>query len=63
MLDLNRTPVPSLNEEAKKRGQAYSKSPHIRTYFFDSQTEIGSYFKGTKTKFKVWRFLFEECIV
>ena len=23
----------------------YSKFPHIRTYFFDSQAEIGSYFK------------------
>ena len=31
----------------------YSKSPRIRTYFFESQTEIGSYFKGTKTNFKV----------
>ena len=34
-----------------------SKSPRIRTYFFESQAEIGSIFKGTKTKFKVQRFL------
>ena len=26
----------------------YSKSSRIRTYFFESQAEIGSYFKGTK---------------
>ena len=26
---------------------------HIRTYFFESQAEIGSYFKGTETTFKV----------
>ena len=25
----------------------------IRTYFFESQAEIGSYFKGTKANFKV----------
>ena len=31
----------------------YSKSPRIRTYFFESQAEIGSYFKGNKTNFKV----------
>ena len=31
----------------------YSKSPRIGTYFFESQAEIGSYFKGTKTNFKV----------
>ena len=30
----------------------YSKSPHIATYFFESQAEIGAYFKGTKTN--VW---------
>ena len=41
----------------------YSKSPHIRTYFLESQAEIGSYFKGTKTSFKVWKFLFEGCLV
>ena len=28
-------------------GIAYSKSPHIRTYFFEGQAEIGSYFKDT----------------
>ena len=32
---------------------SYSKSPRIRTYFFESQAEIGSYFKGTKTNYKV----------
>ena len=31
----------------------YSKSPRIRTYFFESQDEIGSYFKGTKINLKV----------
>ena len=31
----------------------YSKSPRIRTYFLESQTEIGSYFKGIKTNFRV----------
>ena len=31
----------------------YSKSPRIRIYFFESQAEVASYFKGTKTKFKV----------
>ena len=41
----------------------YSKSLRIRTDFFESQAEIGSYFKGTNTKFKVWRFLFDGCIV
>ena len=33
--------------------QMYSKSPHTRTYCIESQAEIGSYFKGTKTDFKV----------
>ena len=33
--------------------EVYSKSPHIRTYLFESQAEIGSYFRGTKTNFKV----------
>ena len=33
--------------------KVYSKSPRIRTYFFESQAEIGSYFKDTKIKFKV----------
>ena len=37
----------------------YSKSPRIRNYFFESQAEIGSYFKDTKINFKVLRFLFE----
>ena len=37
----------------------YSKSSHIRTYFFWSQAEKGSYLKGTKINFKVQRFLFE----
>ena len=32
---------------------AYSKSPRIRTCFFESYTEIGSYFKDTNTNFKV----------
>ena len=41
----------------------YSKSPRIRTYFFENQAEIGSYFKGTKTNFNVSRFLFEGCLV
>ena len=31
----------------------YSKSPRIRTYFFERQAEIGSNFKGTKTNFRV----------
>ena len=31
----------------------YSKSPHIKTYFFESQAEISSYFKGIKTNFKL----------
>ena len=31
----------------------YSKSPRIRTYFFESQAEISSYFKDTNTNFKV----------
>ena len=26
-----------------------------RTYYYKSQAEIGSYFKGTKTNFKVYR--------
>ena len=30
----------------------YSKSPRIRTYLSESQAEIGSYFKGTKTNFQ-----------
>ena len=38
----------------------YSKSPHIRTYFFEGQAEIGSYFKDTMTNIRVYRFLFEE---
>ena len=38
----------------------YSKSPHIRTYFFESQAEIGSYFKDTMTNIRVDMFLFEE---
>ena len=33
----------------------YSKSLRIRAYFFESQEEIGSYFKRTKTNFKVYR--------
>ena len=28
---------------------AYNKSLHIRTYFFEREAEIGSYFKGTNT--------------
>ena len=31
----------------------YSKSPRMRTYFFERQAEIGSYFKGTKTNSRV----------
>ena len=31
----------------------YSESRHIRTYFFERETEIGSYFKGTNTNLKV----------
>ena len=31
----------------------YSKSPRIRTYFFEIQAEIGSYFIDTKTNLKV----------
>ena len=38
----------------------YSKSLHIRTYFFESQAEIGSYFKDTMTNMRVDMFLFEE---
>ena len=38
--------------------QVYSKSPHIRTYFFESQAEIGSYFKDTMTNIRVDMFLF-----
>ena len=30
-----------------------SNSPRMRTYFFDSQAEIGSYFKGTETDFNL----------
>ena len=30
----------------------YSKSPHIRTYFFESQAEVGSYFKDTMTNIR-----------
>ena len=41
----------------------YSKSPHIRTYFFESQAEIGSHFKDTMTSIRVYRFLFEEWLV
>ena len=47
----------------KFNGIIYSKSPRIRTYFFESQAEIGSCFKGTKTNFKVQRFLFEGCLM
>ena len=36
-----------------KESSKYSKSPRIRTYFYESQAEIGSYFKDTKTNFKV----------
>ena len=32
----------------------HSKSPRVRTCFFESQAEIGSYFKGTKTSFKIY---------
>ena len=42
---------------------SYSKSPHIRTYFFEIQAEIGSYFKDTMTNIRVYRFLFEEWLV
>ena len=42
---------------------SYSKSPHIITYFFEIQTEIGSYFKDTMTNIRVYRFLFEEWLV
>ena len=48
--------------QAESKYQEYwmnSKSPRIRTYFFESQAEIGSYFKDTKINFKVSRFLFE----
>ena len=41
----------------------YSKSPHIRTYFFESQAEIGSYFKDAMTNIRVDMFLFEERLV
>ena len=44
---------------AQKCHGHYSKSPCIRTYFFESQAETGSYFKDTKINFKVNRFLFE----
>ena len=37
----------------------YSISLHIRSYFFESQAAVSSYFKGTKTNFKVYRLLFE----
>ena len=30
----------------------YSKFPHIRTYSFESQGEIGSYFKDTMTNIR-----------
>ena len=29
-----------------------NKSSHIRTYFFEKEAEIGSYFKGTNTILK-----------
>ena len=35
------------------RIETYSKSPHIRTYFFETGAKIGSYFKGTNTNFKI----------
>ena len=47
----------------KKGTVLYSKSPQLRTYFYESQDEIGSYFKGITTNFMVSRFLFEGCLV
>ena len=41
----------------------YSKSPRIRTYFFESQAEIGSYFKGTKANFQGIEVLIEGCVL
>ena len=40
-------------DDRMKNNIKYSKSPRIRTYFFESQAEIGSYFKVTKIHFKV----------
>ena len=31
----------------------YSKSPHIRTYFFEREAETAPYFQGTNTNLKV----------
>ena len=41
----------------------YSKFPHIRTYFFETEAEMGSYFQVTNTNLKVQRFLFEGCLL
>ena len=38
--------------QAKSETMKYSKSPRLRTYFFESQAEIGFYSKGT-TNFSV----------
>ena len=37
--------------------------PAYKNLLFRNQAEIGSYFKGTKTNFKVQRFLFEGGLV
>ena len=56
-----------VDEIKEKRHQRYteyySKSPHIRTYFFESQAETGSHFKDTMTNIRVKRFSFEGWLV
>ena len=54
MICQHRRPTGDINND-------YSKSPHTRTCFLKSHAEIGSFFKGTDTNFKVKRFLFEGC--
>ena len=48
----NSVHLPSAPKQLQKK-ISYSKSPHIRTYFFEREDEICSYFKGTNTSFKV----------
>ena len=55
--------LPLMSLTLPETDMADSKSPRIRTYFFESQAEIGSYFNGTNTNFKVYRFLFEGYII
>ena len=49
----SRTCYESSNLGWQELNRKYSESPRIKTYFFENQAEIGSYFKDSNINFTV----------